>query len=244
MKLILLILLNVTLMSAQPVFAVASIKPSNNLAGVEGGCHGIDTNRSPVPLGRCVITEGRLSHMISIAWHVSTKNVKSEPDWIARGSDRFNLEAKAEDPKTATEQQLIQMLQALLIERFKLKFHFEEVQESGYALVVAKNAPKLKESTAERMNFAGRPSGGKPVAMTLQKVSMFWLAEFFSDYGPGPTADKTGVTGDYDFTLNWDDTAGPSLFNALEEQLGLKLVAQKVTRSVFVVDSAEKPMPN
>jgi uncharacterized protein (TIGR03435 family) len=243
MKLILL-LFTPFLMHAQPAFEVASIKPSNNLAGVEGGCHGVDSKRTPVPLGRCVITEGRLSHMIGIAWNVSMTNLKSEPDWIARGDARFNLEAKAEDPKTATEQQLLQMLQALLVERFKLKYHREDLEVSGYALMVGKNGAKLKESTADRMNFFGKPQGGRPVAMSMQKVSMRLLAEMISGYGPGPTVDKTGLTGEYDFTLNWDDSAGPSLFSALQEQLGLKLVGQKVTKSLFVVDSAEKPGPN
>jgi len=240
MKLI-LFLLSATLLHAQTAFEVASIKPGDNLSGVEGGCHGIDSKRTPVPLGRCVITDGRLSHMIGIAWNVSMSNLKSEPDWIARGNDRFNLEAKAEDPKTATEQQLLQMLQALLVERFKLKYHREELEMSGYALMVAKNGPKLKESTADRKHFAGLPSGGKPVAMSMQKVSMISLADMLSGYGPGFTVDKTGLTGEYDFTLNWDDSAGPSLIGALQEQLGLKMVGQKVTKSLFVVDSAEKP---
>ena len=242
----LLLLLTATLLHAQPAFEVASIKPSNDsMGGVQGGCHGIDSKSTPVPLGRCVITDGRLSHMIGIAWDVSMKNLKSEPDWIARGGDRFNLEAKAEDPRTTTEKQLLQMLQALLIERFKLKFHREEVKESGFAMEVGKNGPKLNESTADRMGFdGGKPVPGRPAAVSVRKVSMAMLAEIVSAYGPGPTIDKTGLTGEYDFKLNWDDTEGPSLATALQEQLGLKLVPQKVTTSLFVVDSAEKPGPN
>jgi len=239
-----LFLLTACLMHAQQAFEVASIKPGDNLSGVGGGCHGIDSKRTPVPLGRCVITNGRLSHMIGIAWNVSTTNLKSEPDWIARSSDRFNLDAKVADPKAATEQQLLQMLQALLVERFKLKYHREELRVSGYALMAGENGPKLKESTADRKKFSGLPAGGKPVAMSMQKVSMASLADMLSDYGPGFTVDKTGLTGEYDFTLNWDDSAGPSLISALKEQLGLKLVAQTVTKSLFVVDSAEKPGSN
>jgi uncharacterized protein (TIGR03435 family) len=239
-------LFTATLLQAQSAFEVASIKPSNNpMGGVQGGCHGIDSKQTFVPLGRCVIADGRLSHMIGIAWDVSMQNLKSEPDWIARGNDRFNLEAKAEDPRTTTEQQLIQMLQTLLVERFRLKYHREEVRASGYALVVAKNGPKLKESTADRMGFdGGKPSLGRPIALSVHKVSMALLAEMISGYGPGPTVDKTGLTGEYDVKLNWDDNAGPSLYSALQDQLGLKLVPQRVTTSLFVVDSAEKPGPN
>ena len=218
------------------------------MGGVRGGCHGIDSkggDGTVVPLGRCVITDARLSHMIGIAWGVSMQNLKTGPDWIQRGDDRFNLEAKAEDPKTATEHDLLQMLQNLLIERFKLKYHREEVKSNGYAVEIGKNGPKLKESTAGQMAFnGGKPMRGRPAEIAVRKVSMAFLAEMVSAYGPGPTIDKTGLSGEYDFTLHWDEDAGPTLSTALQEQLGLKLVPGKVTISTFVVDSAEKPGPN
>lgn len=232
-----------------PRFEVASIKPNiDPNAGFQDNvvCHGIDSKRTVVPLGRCVIVGARLSHMIGVAWGVSMLNLKG-PDWLHRTADRFNLEAKAEDPRTATEQQLRQMLQSLLIERFQLKYHRQEVQESGYALVVAKGGPKLKESTADQasFDFGGRkPPRGGPAAVSLRKVSMATLAEMVSGYGPGPTVDKTGLTGEYDLKLNWDDHVGLDLPSALQDQLGLKLTPQKVTISLFVVDSAQKPGPN
>jgi len=227
-------------------FEVGSVKPSNNpMGGVQGGCRGIDSKETVVPLGRCVITDARLSHMIGIAWDVSMLNLKTGPDWIQRGDDRFNLEAKAEDPRTATEQDLHQMLQNFLVERFRLKYHRDQIKANGFALEIGKNAPKLKESTADRMVFEnGKPARGRPAVMAVRKVPMATLAEMVSAYGPGPTIDRTGLTGEYDFTLKWDDNAGPTLSTALQEQLGLKLVPEKVTISMFVVDSAEKPGPN
>ena len=242
----LLLLGAATLLPAQ-TFEVASVRPSNNpMSGVRGGCHGIDSRENlETPLGRCVITDGRLSHMIGIAWDISMINLKTGPDWIQRGSDRFNLEAKAENPRTATEEQLLHMLQALLIERFKLKYHREERTESGYALLVGKNGSKLKESTADQMDMeGGKPIKGRPVALVVRKFSMERLAEMMSAWGPGPTVDKTGLKGEYDFKLSWDDNAGPSVFSALQDQLGLRLEPQKVTTKLFVVDSAEKPEPN
>src|SRR5215469_14036786 len=106
-------------------FEVASIKPTRLQGeGVKSACHGVDSKFAPkdlaasVPLGRCVIT----------------------------GDDRFDLEAKAEDPQTATEADLQVMLQRLLADRFKLKFHRETQQVDGMELVVAKNGPKVRQA--------------------------------------------------------------------------------------------------
>src|SRR5580658_1143504 len=109
--------------AAPLTFEVASVKPSgsgNN--GFSGGCHGIDSVYGPSreaaapPLGRCVIHDARLSHLIYIAYGLqSMGQLKSEkgPDWVAMGTERFDVEAKAEDPAKTTEAQLLQMLQSL-----------------------------------------------------------------------------------------------------------------------------------
>lgn len=70
------------------------------------------------------------------------------------------------------------------------------------------------------------------------------LAALLSQIGPGPMIDKTGLTGAYDFDLMWDESSGPSLFTALQEQLGLKLEPQKVPVSFFLFDSAQMPGEN
>lgn len=101
-------------------FEVASVKPAKSPAGVVGGCHGIDSRYGPSetaqpPLGRCVITDARLGHLINMAYDLRSMSlIKGGPDWVTIGSDRFNIEAKAEAPATATEQQLLHMLQRLL----------------------------------------------------------------------------------------------------------------------------------
>src|SRR5947199_1362829 len=125
-------------------FEVASLKPrTTGVNGVHGGCHGIDSIYTPgqavaaPPLGRCVIGDARLSHLVSIAWQTQTMDrIKSGPDWIASGDERFNVEAKAEDPTKTTEKQLLVMLQALLVERFHMKFHREPAEVPGFALTV------------------------------------------------------------------------------------------------------------
>src|SRR5215471_15952087 len=98
-------------------FEAATVKIAKGDSGVQGGCHGIDSHYPAAlaahapPLGRCVFTNGRLSHLIVTAYQLSSvASIKSGPDWIARGFDRYNIEAKAEDPSKATEAELLQML--------------------------------------------------------------------------------------------------------------------------------------
>ncbi len=240
----------------QSAFEVASLKPANaGNNGVQGGCRGIDTKYSGAnerasapPLGRCVITDARLNHMISIAFQVgSMAYIKGGPDWVGMGGPRFSVDAKAEDPTKATEQQLLEMLQALLIERFQLKYHREVKEMPGYALTVAKNGPKLHPAQGEDAGFSfgdGKPQPGQPTCLTARKWPVSMLANVLTQMGKGPTVDKTGLTGEYDFKLCWNDTDGPSLFSALQDQLGLKFEPQKVPVSFFIVDSAQKPAAN
>ncbi len=236
-------------------FEVASIKPAKDgFNGVSGGCHGIDTVYTPAqqsqapPLGRCVITDGRLSHMVGIAWNVEMNMLKTGPDWIQRGDERFNLEAKADDPTKTSEKQLLQMLQALLIERFQMKYHLEPAQLSGFALVPAKGGSKLHVSESQDTNLSFGPKGKPGPNAGMFKARRCSMPEFirmlsaFGDRGPG--VDRTGLTGLYDFTLTWDNDAGPTLETALREQLGLRMESEKVATSYFVIDSARRPSVN
>jgi uncharacterized protein (TIGR03435 family) len=240
---------------AQPAFEVASLKPAKDGPnGVRGGCHGIDSKYAPnqlasaPPLGRCVITDGRLSHMIAIAFGLgSMAMLRGGPDWVAGGVDRFNLEAKVEDPTKATEEQLLQMLQALLIERFHVKFHREDRDLPGFALEVAKNGPKLKPTQTDEVAFSqpgGKRGRDEPTCLVATRYSTAALAKLLTQLGRGPAVDKTGLTGEYDFKLCWNETDGPSLFSALQEQLGLKFEPQKVPVSFFIIESAQKPTEN
>jgi len=256
MKLFSIVVLLIGAAQAQPFFEVASLKPANpGISGFRGGCHGIDSTyaganerASAPPLGRCVITDARLSHMIGIAFHVSSMGyIKGGPDWLM-GGERFSVDAKAEDPTKATEEQLLQMLQALLVERFSLRFHRETKDMPGFALVVAKNGPKLQAAKGEDVDFTwgagGKPVPGQPTCLTAHKWPASMLADVLTQMGRGPATDHTGLTGEYDFKLCWNDTDGPSLFTALQEQLGLKFEPQKVPVSFFVVESARKPTEN
>lgn len=239
-----------------PTFEVASVKPSTSgINGVKGGCHRIDSKYSPnetaaaSPLGRCVITDGRLSHLILIAYDLhSIGLIKNAPDWAIAGSERFTIQAEAEEPTKATEEQLRGMLQTLLVDRFKLKFHREDKDMPGFEMVVAKNGPKLQEAKGDevRISFGGssKPNAAEPTSLTARKYSMPMLANLVSQIAPGPVIDKTGLQGAYDFKLSWDESAGPSLFTAFQEQFGLRIESQKVPVSQFVIESAQKPTEN
>jgi uncharacterized protein (TIGR03435 family) len=73
---------------------------------------------------------------------------------------------------------------------------------------------------------------------------MGMIADLISRYSPDPVMDETGLSGTYDFKLSWDETAGPSLFTAVQEQLGLRLNPRKVPVSFFMFDSAQRPTGN
>lgn len=247
-----------TLPAQQLAFEVASIKPSNLGGGVRGSCHGIDSKYTPMqlatapPLGRCVIFDARLSHLINIAYNTGTMDmIRGGPDWIARGDDRYNIEAKAEDPSKITEEQLLQMLQALLVERFQMKFHRETIETPGFAMLVAKNGSKVQPSASAdtRADFGGpskgKPVPGQPTELRLRKYSMAAFTQLLSAFGDnGPIVDETALTGDYDIQLRFGGEDGPTLATALQEQLGLRLERRKVQRSLFIVDSAQKPGAN
>ncbi len=241
-------------------FEVASVKETKvAVEGYRGGCHGINSVYTPSQqaaapsLGTCVIAGARLSHLISTAYGVPLLNLKTGPDWIQRGDLRFDVQAKAEDPSKTTEQQLLTMLQNLLVERFQLKFHSETTETSGSALTVARGGSKLKATESEQgaILFVGpggeplpRPIPGQATTMKARKFTMAALTNVLALLGSGMVLDKTGLTEEYDFTLTWDENAGPALPTALREQLGLSLEAAKVPVSTFVVDSAERPTAN
>lgn len=238
-------------------FEVASVKPSssgNN--GFSGGCRGIDSvynsARAPFapPLGRCVIHDARLSHLIATAYGINMAMLKSDksPDWVAMGAERFDVEAKAEDPAKATESQLLAMLQALLVERFDLKFHLEEKEAQGFALTVAKGGPKFQESAKDdsepKVDARLKVERSEFQTVNAHKANMEDLTNILLFVTQASVVDKTGLTGAYDFKLRFGGENGPEIFTALPEQLGLRLTASKVTVSYFVVDSAKRPLAN
>lgn len=157
---------------------------------------------------------------------------------------RYDIEARA--GYAAQYAELNQMLQTLLAERFHLKLHHETRSLQGYAIVVAKDGLKMKPSAPGTRGHTNDNPGS--VVSTATSISR--LALKLSVLLKVPVLDETGVNGSFDFALHWipdeaaDPTAGPSLFTAIQEQLGLRLEARKVPTDMLVVDSAEPPSAN
>ncbi len=242
-------------------FEAATIKPVDPSASggvfMGGGCHGSDSrynsgSSAPPPLARCVLRYTLLG-LIATASPQPTLDgagdgpLKFEgPSWA--NSDRWDVEAKAEDPNVS-EAELRQMLFTLLTDRFKLQFHHETRQVQGYELTIARNGPKIQEDASD---VKPGMSVGTGLA-TFTKCPVRLLATFLAGNLDGPVVDTTGLTGAYSFKFNipprptasGDGTLdSPSIFTALQEQLGFRLAAQKIPQDVTVIDHAEKPSPN
>jgi len=189
--------------------------------------------------------------LIHSAYGITFDNqIEGMPGWAA--SEHFDIEAKVdsktleawtESPKNRWKQEQ-QMMQSLLADRCQFKGRLETRLMPVYDLVIAKGGLKMKEATVDEVTYETM-SGGK---LTVRAMPIETIVGFSQSVGR-LIVDKSGLTGKkFDFELNWsmDDTAdaGPSLFTALEEQLGLKLVPDKGSVDVLIIDHIEKPSPN
>lgn len=229
-------------------FDVASIKPNNS---VRIGMF-INTEAS----GELTAQNATLRDLIIFAYNVRSFQITGGPKWI--DSEHYNVLARPpHGASTSNESNRIRM-RALLADRFQLALHTETKELPVYALVIAKNGPHLAPAKEDDPRPGIRAQRGM---MRCTAVSM----KSFTEWGLAPrlgniVLDKTGLTGDFDFTLQYTDDsppkpgadppetpvdpAGPSLASALQEQLGLKLETQKAPVEVIVVDRAEKASAN
>jgi uncharacterized protein (TIGR03435 family) len=214
-------------------FDVASVKANKS------GLFASSLERSG---GQLTLRNASLRECIELAYGILDKHYAlSGPTWL--DSDRYDIVAKTSTP--APREQLLQMLQRLLADRFNLRVHRERRQVRVYALVVARGGPKMKAASDVRSNFT---FGAGHVAAS--ELSMAELADRLG--GPVfqlgiPVIDSTGLPGTFDFTLDWSSgdaaveaIAKPSLFTAIEEQLGLRLRPAKSMIDIWVVDHAER----
>jgi len=214
-------------------FEVASIKPPNP-TGDRG------TNMS-TDGGTLRMHNASLKFCILVAYGVQNYLIEGGPKWI--DTDRYEITAKAAG--SFQRDQPAQMLQTLLAGRFKLAVHRETKLRPVYTLALAKNGAILRLSDPGGESFLGRR--GRQGPLIGQKASMSGLASTLSTLMERKVLDQTGLTGVYDFKLEFApaeaiDSPLPSLFTALQEQLGLKLQAGNGPVEVLVVDHAEKPV--
>jgi uncharacterized protein (TIGR03435 family) len=218
-----------------PRFEVVSVKPS--LA--ESGNSGITTRRgtlkaSNVSLKRCIIG----------AYGIGPHQVVGGPAWL--DSDRFEIDARA-DKSVNRDDTLMLMLQGVLADRFQLTLHRETRTVSAFLLEVARNGPKLQKTADDGDSSTNSRHGG----LDARNTDMDLFAKVLARNVELPVVNRTGLPGRFDFKLEWTPDgdrqkpdSAPSIFTALEEQLGLRLRTAKAPVDVVVIDRAEKPGPN
>ena len=225
-----------------PAFEVASVKPA------------APNNRTRMQFlagGRFTATSMTLKTLLSVAYDIREFQISGGPDWMT--SARFDVSSKAEHP-SATTSDMVLMLRTMLADRFKLALHWETRDVQVYELVVADSGLKLRESDASKARSLDG-GGGRAIGA---KVTMDLLSQFLSMQLGRTVVDKTGVNGAYDVTLTWTPETnpvqnsadnprpldGPSIFTAVQEQLGLKLVSRRGPVEWMMVDRAERPAAN
>ncbi len=216
-----------------PRFEVASIKLStSNDSGSRNDFGGANV------VFRNYVLSGILQNAFMVDWLAL-----EAPAWLY--DERFDITAKVPDEKASLDQRR-QMLQALLIDRFGLVFHHETKTRAGFALVVAKNGPKIQPVP----DVGSHNNDNRPGKIQRQRTTIGDFASALSYLLRQPVVNQTNMEGRYNVVLTYtpergpdlppDANDGPSIFTALEEQLGLKLEPRKVPVDIFVVDHCEK----
>jgi uncharacterized protein (TIGR03435 family) len=241
-------------------YDVVSIKPCKTLrdrAGIRTPPDGLIFMSMP------------LREVVASAYSVRIDRISGMPGWLT--SDFYDVQLKMGDETVAAFQKLsikeqmserFRMLQPVLEDRLKLKVHRETKIVRTYDLVIAKGGFKLKEADPNNTydNGIKMPEGAprKGIMLlqgTMLRAQAITMARFAGQLGvmvDGPVADKTGLTGKYDITLEWapstssaaSEDGGPSIFTAVQEQLGLKLEPTKGPVDALVIDHVEKPTEN
>lgn len=243
--------------SAAPQFEVASLKPGQPLPPGN-----FNINLGTLTHGTLTLTNTSLADCLRYAFGLTNNDQLSGPDWIKSKVVRFDIVAKA--PADAPLDQVRLMLRTLLTERFQLALHHEQKELSYLALVPGKKGPKLKPAIEDPDTSGNKYLMGRIVS---NRISMITLATVLSRFTGQTVLDMTGLPGSYDLKLQWTpedtpkaptsgrgadagasgdasptlvDDSAPSLFGAVEQQLGLKLEVRKGPIDVIVIDHAER----
>ena len=219
-------------------FGVVSIHP--NLRAWQ------DTSVTILPGGRISATT-TLKTLIRYAYKIQSFQLAGETGWT--DSEYYDIEAKTGEGETLSEEQLKPCLQSLLADRFHLKVHWETREGNVYALVLDKSGPRMKENfEGKDANMSVQKNSGQ-VQIKGTGVPMKVLAASLENQLRRIVVDKTGLSGVWDFQGVWEiepgpDSAAPSIFTGVREQLGLRLVPQKGPVNTLVIDHAERPSEN
>lgn len=238
---------------AQPAWEVATVKPSppDEVGTGYGG-----------PPRHFKTGAKTLNDLITFAYRINTKQVAGGPDWVKTA--KFDIVASDPDqPGNPSDDQTRGMMRKLLEQRFGLQYHHEARQMSAFVLNVAKGGPKLtpcKPVPDGGITFYFAPKLGN---LHYGNVSLdTWGAWMENSVFDRPLVNHTGIAGCWDGTLNFavDETqfiawrikvvldespdAPPPIYTAIQQQMGLKLDAEKTAVDVLVLDHVERPTEN
>jgi uncharacterized protein (TIGR03435 family) len=252
--------------SRLPRFEVASIKPGDPVA---------DRGSFGFPPGRFVQENMNLFNTVLAAFRVRPDQLAALPDLARR--ERFTINAKL--PEGTRPPDGVLMLRALLVDRFKMRYHIERKEEDAFNLVLAKKdgplGPQLRSSAVDcaarlaavrqKQDVPRLPSGAAecgvrngPGVINFGGMPMSALAQMLSNQTGRQVVDRTGITGNVDVDLHWSlqSTAlranpdatlpvplddAPSVFTAIQEQLGLKFENGKAVVDRLIIDHIERP---
>jgi uncharacterized protein (TIGR03435 family) len=244
------------LLGAQPpnVFDAASIRVNRSgergfsIAGIAGGRY--QAKNIPAKI------------LVAQAFGVRESQIANAPGWTE--GERYDIIAKSSLGPGGSDQ-IKPRLQAMLADRFQLLFHREAREIPGYALVVAKGGPKIKPNHGADTPDLKSNSNRAGATISGTRVPISELVKHLEGELDTPVSDNTGLTGAWDFQLQWThetnpgDTSPPFLtqiqeqlglkyppiFTALQEQLGLKLNSTKKARvEVIVIDRIARASEN
>jgi uncharacterized protein (TIGR03435 family) len=236
-------------------FEVVSIKPSDPAA--------TGTRVGIVPGGIFEARNATLRGLIQQAYEVRDFQLSGGPGWM--NTEKYDIEAKGNGPEVSEadlikmtdeqrnqfQQQMLGKLRTMLADRFQLRVHRETKEMPVFALVVTKNGPKIVKSADDftpRSGLSVRRNAGGKTELTGTQVPLAFLARQLSNQVGRPVVDKTGLKGTFDFKTAFapdlGDSDGPSIFTALEEDLGLRLDPQRGPVEIVVIDAVAHPSAN
>jgi uncharacterized protein (TIGR03435 family) len=230
---------------ANPDWEVATVRPSNPDPAIVVGYH--LTGRHYAIVGQTA------ESLIMVGYGVQKKQILNAPNWIA--TEKWDVNGVIDTPGQPSEDQGRALVRKLLAERFGLATHTGKRELSVYAITVARGGVKMTPSAGDpnALPDENDSENAGQAAMQMQNAAVAALATVLRFRLDRPVVDKTGLTGRYDFVLKWtvDDTraptdgsAAPSLFTAMQDQLGLKLEPVRTMADVVVIDKVGRPSAN
>lgn len=207
---------------------------------------------------RFVEKDYTLKGLIAAAYNLNPHAISGGPDWM--DAEHYDITAISPGSVRPTREEQMAMLRKLLEERFALAFHRESRDLSMFALKIAKGGSRLRENTNNQIPALVSMVYPQSIKLPARNVTMRDFASMLQRaIVDRPVVDQTGLTGKYDFDLEWApderqfngevpaasvEAPAPPLFAAVEQQLGLKLEPGRESVSALIVDRAARPSAN